>query len=78
MDKFYKLPLVMNPQPEGGWNKIAARYTVTGTQIGPLSNLPATGKQTEFTGSGICTVEDGKFVEVWNEVDFQKMEHDLR
>jgi predicted ester cyclase len=46
--------------------KISARYSAGGTHA-------PTGKEVEFTGMGICTVRDGKFVEVWNEVDFMKM-----
>ena len=58
-------------------NKIGGRFTVTGTQTGDLPNLPATGKKVSFTGSGIATVKNGRFDEVWNEVDFTKMEYDL-
>lgn len=58
-------------------DRIAARFVVTGTQTGPLQGMPATGKKVNFTGGGICRVKDGKFVEVWNEIDFGKMEYDL-
>lgn len=58
-------------------DKLAARFTVTGTQAGPLDGMPPTGKKVRFTGSGICTVKDGKFGEVWNEIDFMKMQYDL-
>jgi steroid delta-isomerase-like uncharacterized protein len=58
-------------------DKLAPRFTVTGTQNGPLRGQPPTGKKVKFTGSGICTVRDGRFVEVWNEIDFMKMQHDL-
>jgi predicted ester cyclase len=58
-------------------DKLAARFTVTGTQTGPLRDQPPTGKKVKFTGSGICAVRDGKCVEVWNEVDFLKMQYDL-
>jgi steroid delta-isomerase-like uncharacterized protein len=58
-------------------DKLAGRFTVTGTQTGPLAEMPATGKKTLFTGSGICTVKDGKFTEIWNEIDFPKMQYDL-
>jgi steroid delta-isomerase-like uncharacterized protein len=57
--------------------RVAARYTVTGTQRGPLAGLDSTGKKVRFTGGGMCVVKDGKFVEVWNEVDFPKMQYDL-
>ena len=57
--------------------KVGARYTATGTQQGPLPDMPATGKKVRFTGGGICVFKHGKFAEVWNEVDFQKMQYDL-
>jgi steroid delta-isomerase-like uncharacterized protein len=52
---------------------IAARYSVTGTHSGEGLGLSAKDQQVDFTGMGICTFKDGKFVEVWNEVDFLKM-----
>ena len=58
-------------------DKVAARWVATGTQTGDLPNLPATNKKTRFTGGGMCRLEGGKFVEVWNEVDFSKMNYDL-
>jgi predicted ester cyclase len=58
-------------------DKIAGRFTVTGTQSGDLPDIAATGKKVLFTGSGIASTENGKFVEVWNEVDFPKMHYDL-
>ncbi len=58
-------------------NKIAARYTVNATHRGFLNDMPPTDAEVEFTGGGICTVEDGKFVEVWNEIDFGKMYYDI-
>jgi predicted ester cyclase len=58
-------------------DKVAARYVATGTQTGDLPNLSATNKKTRFTGGGMCRMEEGKFVEVWNEVDFIKMQYDL-
>ena len=58
-------------------DKVAARFTATGTHRGPLMEMPPTGKKTEFSGGGICTMRDGKFVEVWNQIDFMKMQYDL-
>jgi len=52
---------------------ISARYVARGTHTGEGLGLPPTNKPVEFTGMGICTVRDGKFVEVWNEVDFLKL-----
>ena len=52
---------------------IAARYSVTGTHSGEGIGISAKDQQVDFTGMGICVFRDGKFVEVWNEVDFLKM-----
>lgn len=47
-------------------NKIAAAFTVTGTNTGPLimpaGELPPTGKQVRFRGIGIDYVGNGKIV----------------
>lgn len=56
---------------------VAARFIVTGTQLGDLPGMPATGKKVRFTGGGMCRLDNGKFVEVWNEIDFPKMHYDL-
>lgn len=58
-------------------DRVAARFVVTGTQTGDLPGMPATGKPVRFTGGGMCRLENGKFVEVWNEIDFPKMQYDL-
>jgi predicted ester cyclase len=48
---------------------VVERYTATGTQEGPLPNLPATGRTATWTGVNIFRIECGKIVEVWSEVD---------
>ena len=58
-------------------DKYAARFIVTGTQKGEFNGFPATGKKVRFMGSGICQIEDGKCKEVWNVIDFLKMQYDL-
>lgn len=61
-------------------DKVGARYVATGTQTGPLlPDFPeATGRKVKFTGGGMCLLDDqGRFVEVWNEIDFGKMQQDL-
>lgn len=58
-------------------DKLAALYTVTATHGGPLMGLAATGRPTTFQGSGMCRMEGDKFAEVWNVIDFQKMNSDL-
>lgn len=60
-----------------GDDKVATRFVVTGTQKGDLPGMPATGKKVRFTGGGMCRIDGGKFAEVWNEIDFPKMQYDL-
>jgi predicted ester cyclase len=48
---------------------VVERYTATGTQEGPLRDLPATGRTATWTGINIFRIECGKIVEVWSEVD---------
>lgn len=50
-------------------NYVVERYTATGTQTGPLGNLPPTGRTATWTGINIFRVECGKIAEVWSEVD---------
>jgi steroid delta-isomerase-like uncharacterized protein len=58
-------------------NKVALRYLVTATQKGDLPGQAASGKKVRFTGAGMCRFDNGKFAEVWNQVDFAKMNYDL-
>lgn len=54
-------------------DKIWCRYTMTGTNTGPLGDLPPTGKTFRVTGMAITRVVDGKIVEdetFWNVLDF--------
>lgn len=53
--------------------KIAARYTVTATHLGNGLGFDKTELPVQFTGCGICRVKNGKFIEVWNEINFLKM-----
>jgi len=53
--------------------KLAGRFTVRGTHTGDGLGIPPTNKQVEFGGIGICTIKDGKFADIWNEIDFMKM-----
>src|SRR5687768_1849985 len=50
--------------------KMSCRCTVRGTHTGDGLGFPPTNQPVEFTGSGMCTLKDGKFQEVWNEFDF--------
>jgi steroid delta-isomerase-like uncharacterized protein len=50
-------------------DKVAARWTIRGTNLGPRGkNLP-TGKSVKFSGINIFRFEDGKVVELWNHRD---------
>jgi steroid delta-isomerase-like uncharacterized protein len=48
---------------------VVERYTATGTQAGPLQNLPPSGRTATWTGINIFRIECGRIVEVWSEVD---------
>jgi steroid delta-isomerase-like uncharacterized protein len=48
---------------------VVERYTATGTQTGPLGDLPASGRKATWTGVNIFRIECGKIAEVWSEVD---------
>lgn len=44
-------------------DRVAERFTTTGTHRGEFQGVPATGKRVEFTGTSIFVVRDGKIVE---------------
>jgi steroid delta-isomerase-like uncharacterized protein len=48
---------------------VVERYTATGTQTGPLGDLPASGRSATWTGINIFRIECGRIAEVWSEVD---------
>jgi predicted ester cyclase len=50
-------------------NYVVERYTATGTQDGPLGNLPPSGRRATWTGVNIFRIECGRIAEVWSEVD---------
>ena len=55
-------------------NRVAIRSRVTGTQIGPFMEMPATGKPFDVEGIDIVNVnDDGKLVEHWGIFDFLGM-----
>ena len=45
--------------------RIAARWTLTGTQTGEFLGKPPTGKQVSMPGNTISWVMDGKIGEMW-------------
>jgi predicted ester cyclase len=50
---------------------VTGRWTMTGTQTGPLAmlGLPPTGRPVVMTGQEIFRAADGRFVEVWHQED---------
>lgn len=50
-------------------DRVAARWTFTGTHEGELQGIDPTGETVAFSVMGIFEVEDGKISEVWLEFD---------
>jgi ketosteroid isomerase-like protein len=50
-------------------DKVAARFSQTGTHRGPFMGAAPTGKRVQFTEIGIIRVAGGKVVESWYETD---------
>jgi steroid delta-isomerase-like uncharacterized protein len=51
-------------------DKVCVRCVVEGTHTGEGIGIPPTGRKVSFGGMCIVRVENGKFVEVWNQYDF--------
>jgi len=54
-------------------DKVAVRCSVRGKHLGDSLGFKATNATAEFDGIAIVRVQDGKFVEAWNNFDFMKM-----
>lgn len=50
-------------------DKVAVRFTLSGTHEGDFQGLPPTGKTVSFSGSVVDRFEDGKLVEHWSLTD---------
>ena len=50
-------------------DKVAFRWTVTGTNRGGTLGFAATNRRARFEGMGMVRVRDGKLVEGWNSFD---------
>jgi steroid delta-isomerase-like uncharacterized protein len=50
-------------------DRVAYRWTLSGTQTGPLRGIPPTGKHAVMTGMTIMQVADGKIVAGWHNYD---------
>jgi len=51
-------------------DKVACRFTVTGTHRGEFMGVAATGKNVSVTGITILRFENGQCVERWSEANF--------
>lgn len=61
-------------QDMGAWDDmVAVRYTITGTQTGPLGvrglTIPASGNKINLSAISIFRCQEGKIAEVWNNSD---------
>ncbi len=50
-------------------NKVGFVGTYSGTQMGPMGDVPATGKKGEVRMAGFCRMEAGKISGLWLEWD---------
>ncbi len=50
-------------------DKVAVRYTTTGTHEGELMGIEPTGNTVEVTSMAVVRIEDGKLAEWWNHPD---------
>jgi steroid delta-isomerase-like uncharacterized protein len=50
-------------------DRVAGLATYSGTQTGPMGDLPATGRSAELTFLTIFRIEDGRIAELWVEWD---------
>jgi steroid delta-isomerase-like uncharacterized protein len=50
-------------------DKVVARTTMTGTQLGDFFGIPPSGKQVSMNGVHIMRIADGKIIEHWGSND---------
>jgi len=58
---------VLDQVAEG--DKVVTRWQAHGTQAGPFAGLPPTGKEVAVTAMHIHRLENGRFLEHWEEFD---------
>lgn len=46
-------------------DRVAIRFTISGTHSGPFAGIPATGKRVSIQGMIMHRLQDGKIVEDW-------------
>jgi steroid delta-isomerase-like uncharacterized protein len=79
-------PAVLAGFPDGHWtiedmvaegDKVAWRFTFTGTHTGEFAGIPATGKEIRLAGMVISRIADGKVAEEWELYDAHGLFRDL-
>jgi steroid delta-isomerase-like uncharacterized protein len=50
-------------------DKVVARTTMSGTQLGDFFGIPPTGKRVSMTGVHVMRIADGKIIEHWGSND---------
>jgi steroid delta-isomerase-like uncharacterized protein len=58
-------------------DKVVVHWTATGTQKGPLGDLPATDRRASIPGITIFRFENGKIAEEWTVFDRANLMHQL-
>ena len=74
---FPDLRIVIEDQVAEG-DKVASRYTCSGTHQGELRGFPPTNNRVEVTGTITSRFAEGKIVEEWNNFDSMGMMQQLR
>ncbi|MCI0696839.1 ester cyclase [candidate division KSB1 bacterium] len=59
-------------------DKIAVRWLIKATHQGEFMGIPATGKEVTWTGISIARIADGKFAEVWQDMDILGLINQLK
>ncbi|WP_315092939.1 ester cyclase [uncultured Cellulomonas sp.] len=54
-------------------DRVVARFTYQGTHTGELMGIPASGQPVTMTSIDIWRVEDGRFVEHWDELNLMQV-----
>src|SRR5687768_9910068 len=50
-------------------DRVASRFSVLGTHLGPFRGIPPTGRHIEYTGITIFRFAGGRCVERWSQTD---------
>jgi steroid delta-isomerase-like uncharacterized protein len=58
-------------------NKVAVRYTATGTHTNDFMGIPGSGKRINVTGMNLFRLENGKIAEEWGNMDMMGLMQQL-